>query len=489
MFEIDHTALLNPDQPPPEPAKPILASQLLELEKKQRRRFTKQGKDERISTGCGEIDEVLGGGCERGIVVGISAEGVEGLFISLHLLASIVLSNLDTSPQSSSEPKATIIDTTGSFQVSLLANVIKSRLLSSRAASATVAVRTANYAISSQEQEVRDEDVGKEVQRCLEMVAISRVFDIEGLREVLGEVARDDTLHDGSNLASSIGQETNKENPQKPTEILDSEDDFTPEEVSPIPPLSPAYSPGTEIIIIDNLTHLINSHLAQKEKTEAHAFLNLLSLTLHNMTHTSNILTIVHNTTNHSKLTSTSTSNHTYPTTTAPHKQHSRQPQITNPSSIFPSNSAKPALGQIFTQFPELHLLVSRLPTTRGDAEVLYGQDEESLAGYQKEVRYCFVVEVLKDETPNLGLQVEEGDEKGKGKGKGDELDAKRGKRFGWREQRWTAVDVAPDGAGFVGAFQVKGNMRGMGLEREKIGGLKDVGHIAKMYGFGGRRV
>jgi hypothetical protein len=81
MFEIDHTALLNPDQPPPEPAKPILASQLLELEKKQRRRFTKQGKDERISTGCGEIDEVLGGGCERGIVVGISAEGVEGLFV------------------------------------------------------------------------------------------------------------------------------------------------------------------------------------------------------------------------------------------------------------------------------------------------------------------------------------------------------------------------------------------------------------------------
>jgi len=81
MSEIDHTALLNTDPPPPEPAKPILASQLLELEKKQRRRFTKQGKDERISTGCGEIDEVLGGGCERGIVVGISAEGVEGLLV------------------------------------------------------------------------------------------------------------------------------------------------------------------------------------------------------------------------------------------------------------------------------------------------------------------------------------------------------------------------------------------------------------------------
>jgi len=106
----------------------------------------------------------------------------------------------------------------------------------------------------------------------------------------------------------------------------------------------------------------------------------------------------------------------------------------------------------------------------RGDAEVLYGQDEESLAAYRKEVRYCFVVEVLKDETSNLGFGVEEDGGKEKEKGKEGELEVGKGKRFGWREQRWTAVDVAPDGAGFVGAFQVKGNMRGMGLEREKIG-------------------
>jgi predicted ATP-dependent serine protease len=81
MIEIDHTALSKSDQPPLEPAKPILASQLLELEKKQRKRFTEQGKIERISTGCGEIDEILGGGCERGIVVGISAEGGEGQLV------------------------------------------------------------------------------------------------------------------------------------------------------------------------------------------------------------------------------------------------------------------------------------------------------------------------------------------------------------------------------------------------------------------------
>lgn len=84
---------------------------------------------------------------------------------------------------------------------------------------------------------------------------------------------------------------------------------------------------------------------------------------------------------------------------------------------------------------------------------------------------YCAVVEVLKDETPILGE------------------DREKGRKFGWREQRWTAVEVTADGLGLVGAFQAKGNMRGMGLEREKVGGLTDVGRAAKIHGFGGRRV
>jgi hypothetical protein len=77
MPEVDHTVT-----PPLEPAKPILSSQLLELELKQRQRFS--GRGERISTGCKEIDDyVLGGdGLERGIVVGISGESSEGRLVS-----------------------------------------------------------------------------------------------------------------------------------------------------------------------------------------------------------------------------------------------------------------------------------------------------------------------------------------------------------------------------------------------------------------------
>ena len=323
------------------------------------------------------------------------------------------------------------------------------------------------------------------------MVAISRVFDIEGLWEVLSEVGRDNTVRNDSDaLSSSLNPMSKEQSAQKPTEILDSEGELTPEEAFPDSPNNETSSLGTEIVIIDNLTHIITELLARKEKSEGHGLLTLLSLTLHTMTHTSNILTILHNGTLPSK---TSSTPHTYPTATSMgtnsrnQNQNLRQPQIPNPSSIFLSNPAKPALGQIFTQFPELHLFISKLPKRREDAEVLYGGDEEPLPGFQKEVEYCFVVEVLKDETPNLGSTSRT--ESGRSKGKEGDDGREKGKKFGWREQRWTAVDVTTDGTGFVGAFQVKGNMKGMGLERERIGGLTEVGNVAKLYGFGGRRV
>lgn len=86
-----------------------------------------------------------------------------------------------------------------------------------------------------------------------------------------------------------------------------------------------------------------------------------------------------------------------------------------------------------------------------------------------------------------------------------------RGSRtaFAYREQRWTAVELTPSGTGLVGAFQDKGVRGGMGLERDRgqgynrdslgrglnpegavDGGLSGyVGGVAKIWGFGGRRV
>lgn len=87
MIEIDHN--LKPEPPEPEPAKPILASSLLELEEKQRKRFTGDAKSERIKTGCAEIDGILDGGegegIERGIILGVSADGGDGRLVSRQL--------------------------------------------------------------------------------------------------------------------------------------------------------------------------------------------------------------------------------------------------------------------------------------------------------------------------------------------------------------------------------------------------------------------
>jgi hypothetical protein len=83
------------------------------------------------------------------------------------------------------------------------------------------------------------------------------------------------------------------------------------------------------------------------------------------------------------------------------------------------------------------------------------------------------VVEVLKDETPNPGPQSEK------------EMPPTK---FGGREQRWAAVEISADGLAVVDAFMAKGDMRGLGFERENDRRQYD-GNVAKIYGFGGRRV
>ncbi|KAG0651375.1 hypothetical protein D0Z07_1636 [Hyphodiscus hymeniophilus] len=431
MIEIDHTAV-----PLPEPATPVLASYLLNIEEKQRTRFSARG--DKIRSGCNEIDDhMLGGGFERGILVGISAEAGEGRLISLHLLSFILISHLSFSLAESSQPpktRATIIDTTGSFPITLLAKILKAQILDTKTKTARQSIDDGNYAVFN--NTVNEKEADDQVRRCLEMVAISRVFDIEGLWEVLGEVGK----------SSDSGAADD--------ESMSDED-------------------GVEIVIIDNMTHLINELFARKERSEAHTLLTTLSRALHTLTHTRNILTVLHNKT----VSSISKTYETDPSIEERYPQRRNKPnQNPQSTSVFPSNQLKPALGQIFSQLPDLHLLVSALPKTRGDAQQHYGQEDDAdfrTGSGIKEVQFCNVIEVLKDETPNLGSQTEE---------------ERYQRKFGGREQRWAAVEVSADGLALVDTFMAKGNMRGLGLEREK-GRTGDVGSVAKLYGFGGRRV
>ncbi|KAK0112968.1 hypothetical protein ONS95_014682 [Cadophora gregata] len=529
MIHIDHSLLANATQPPPEPALPILASHLLELEEQQQQRFTRYGRPRRLSTGCKELDDVLGGGgIERGIVLGISApvEGREGRLLSLHLLASALLVHLSgpsTTKSRSPRTKVTIIDTTGSFPLALLASVLRARFLEAYSLATQNAVNTGNYAVREPKtsengtrmdmSEKESANIDEQVQKCLEMVAISRVFDIEGLWEVIGEVDRVVSLSspevDGQNqnakaaldvtheVDAAVEQEIRDDAP----EILDSEEDSTPP--CDIPPSvskekdqHDREDEGMEVIVVDNMTHIINELFARKEKSEAHTLLALLSSTLHILSRTNNILTILHNSTNPNTINTNTNTAYQPPNANQnqPHRQNQHQQQIQNPTrSIFSSTTQKPALGQIFAQFPDLHLLLHPLPKGKSDAELLYSGESDPRVfnedhtsdiggGDDRSVRYTTVLEVLKDEAPSLGGIHDDDDDNDENEGGGGE--SKR-KKFAYREQKWTALDVRGDGLALVPTFEDKGNA-GTRVEEGLSGG---VGNVVKIWGFGGRRV
>ncbi|KAI2780903.1 hypothetical protein F4815DRAFT_492972 [Daldinia loculata] len=145
---------------------PISGATLYELESARRETLRRRG---RVRTGCAEVDDaVLLGGLERGSVVGVSAEDIEfGLLVGLQTVAHTMVF------EGAREQRAAIVTTlTPAAILPALRDVIRAQ------------VQVALGPTANQKQEV----VNAEVRRCLERISISRVFDIEGLWEVLSEL-------------------------------------------------------------------------------------------------------------------------------------------------------------------------------------------------------------------------------------------------------------------------------------------------------------
>ncbi|KAI1779091.1 hypothetical protein F4818DRAFT_239165 [Hypoxylon cercidicola] len=143
---------------------PVTGATLYELEVARRERLRRRG---RIRTGCVEIDEaVLSGGFERGSVVGISAEDVDfGLLVGLQTAARAVVFG--------TARRAAIVTTLAAQAIlPTLRDVIRAQ------------VQTKLGPAANHQQPA----VNAEVRRCLELISVSRVFDIEGLWEVIDEL-------------------------------------------------------------------------------------------------------------------------------------------------------------------------------------------------------------------------------------------------------------------------------------------------------------
>ncbi|KAI0975808.1 hypothetical protein F4678DRAFT_283304 [Xylaria arbuscula] len=160
---------------------PVSGSILFGREIERRKKLRERGV---ISTGCSEIDDalLLGGGFERGCVVGVSSEEVDfGVLLGLQIIARALVFEDHSNQNNSSvhdggKQKATLITTLP----------------------VTTVLPTLRDIIRYQVQckfGPRDPGFDAELRRCLEAITISRIFDIEGLWEVLRELedARDKT--------------------------------------------------------------------------------------------------------------------------------------------------------------------------------------------------------------------------------------------------------------------------------------------------------
>ncbi|KAI1472506.1 uncharacterized protein F4812DRAFT_454319 [Daldinia caldariorum] len=171
---------------------PVSGVTLYEMESARREGLNRRGRV--LKTGCAEVDDaVLLGGLERGCVVGVSAEDVEfGLLVGLQTVAHTLV--LDD--EGGNRQRVAIVTTlTPAAILPTLRDVVKAQ------------VRVRLGPTANQKQEV----VSAEVRRCLERISISRVFDVEGLWEVLGELetppARGHDDGDGGNNAVPGGKE------------------------------------------------------------------------------------------------------------------------------------------------------------------------------------------------------------------------------------------------------------------------------------------
>ncbi|KAK1750290.1 hypothetical protein QBC47DRAFT_310239 [Echria macrotheca] len=429
---------------------PTSASEMLDREVARWRDMERRG---RLLTGCDEVDgHVLLGGLGRGEVVGVSCEDEDvGLLIGLQIVSHLLVAGHEERPG----PRVMIVTTL---------------------ATSSLLPRLREVLVGQVDAvEGGPKDVRMVLQRCFERVSIARVFDFEGLWEVLMEL--------GSAGREEEGQEdvpdTEKGEQREPDNLHDHIGDGirpTPQldesEPESLPKLQPSFEPGPtvqaqhtpatetagsappkprkqshpalpDIILITHTSTLLNT-LFTADKPTAHDRTLALSTKLHHLTrspsHGNPLIMLINATT------TTTTTTSTAPTTTDPELQDNQpppRPYPTEPDGFFSSRTPKtdqtlrsiftfspvtskrgiqvtkqtrPSFGLVFAQLLDVHLLCTRVPRNMKRD----GRDDDGVAR-----GWVWVVEVLLDETGVYDCD----DEKG--------LIRRRS-----REQRWAGVDV-----------------------------------------------
>ncbi|KAK3310836.1 uncharacterized protein B0T15DRAFT_571324 [Chaetomium strumarium] len=445
------------------------ASAYARLEEDRRQHCVGKGN---LMTGCRELDEyVLLGGFERGSIVGVSAEGEEmGLIIGLQTLARLLAKDRSA--------KATVVTT---MPTTALLPKLRAALVGQICP------------LPGRPDVLRDR-----VRLCLERISIARVFDLEGVAEVIEELehssyipyprsrrdSRGAKAEEQPDHAASLKEEAVQQQQQGKhwTEVEDSEDEESVscgQSTSEKPPAEheapvsgeSGSRPLPDMVLVTHMSTLMSTLFTSRSKEFAHSFMGLLSDHLHCLTryseHDAPPLFMLLNSTSSSP---SSAHHHSDEHRTAmPIDDRDHRPQkqpdstlrsIFNPppqpsmasipghhqpegnlNNFASAHRNKPSFGLVFSQMLDLHLLCTRIPRTRADAAALRaaaGSPRGRAVVEDDRVSYVWAVEVLLDEIGVYERSCVDGS-----------CDWTRRTN---REQRWAAVDVDREGK-VVNAF------------------------------------
>ncbi|MCJ1244164.1 hypothetical protein MMC30_001362 [Trapelia coarctata] len=335
------------------------------------------------STGCITLDKALRGGFRYGEITSMAgASGMGKTLIALHAAASHLIS--------CTKSEVAIIDTTGTFSPLRLRNVIShhiSQLPTSES------YRQSGYVyekVPANAKAGSSESLQEKATVMLDRVHVMRVFDFPGVVEAIGEVSERceeyDRLQNDGHRREAV---------DKP-EVGNSDDGERGTVESEINAREHSLLGDIGMIIIDNISNVISSMMS-KNQTSAQALLTTSLRSLHHLTTSHNICTLLLN----AAVSLTPSTNSTYGNSFRP----------SDNASIFSSTNGRPALGRTYAFLIDTSVFLSSIPKTREDAEMAYGSSGDA-AGRWKGVG---ILEVLKD-------------------------------RYGDREGGWGAFEMEPGG-------------------------------------------
>lgn len=251
-------------------------------------------------------------------------------------------------------------------------------------------------------------DAGKAklTRECLERVMLSCVFDLDGLWEVLADLDKP------------------AEEAEEEEEIQDSQDDddeaFSPGKSEEQPSSKQQQQQQTTtqpgIIVVTHFSSLLTGVFTHRERSAAHSAVQLLGSHLRDLSRnlpSSPLVMLLNSTSSSSSGPAAAQQRNTPPPLDA--TLRSIFHHTISSSAGHGARRTKPSYGIVFSQLLDLHLLCTRIPRTRQDAEAAAAQR------IGQDVGMVWAVEVLQDE---MGV-----------------WEGTRGVRKG-REQLWTAVDV-----------------------------------------------